>query len=124
MVKSKKIKSNLIENQVFDQSVVGVFPKDPNLLYYLLGFFNTDVFNTIVHTINPTANNSSNYIKKVPVIVNEDGINYINGLVEQLVNIKRETTKIDAEIEREIEAYFNDIYKDWLEVEEKELEIV
>lgn len=122
MVKSKKIKANLIENQVFDQSVVGVFPKEENLLYYLLGFFNTDVFNTIVHTINPTANNSSNYIKKVPVIVNEEGVDYINGLVEQIVSTMKETNKIDIEIEKQIEDYFKVLYREWLETEEIEKE--
>lgn len=115
MVKSKSIRANLIENQVFDQSVVGVFPKDERLLYYLLGFFNTKVFDVIIHTINPTANNSANYIKKVPVIIKENDIEYINGLVEEIISKIRDTGEIDVDIDAEIEKYFKDLYSEWLD---------
>lgn len=64
MVKSSKIRANLIENQVFDQSVVGIFPKEEKYLYLMLAFFNSEIFNSIINAINPTANNSANYVKR------------------------------------------------------------
>lgn len=66
MVKSKEIKATLIENRVFDQSIVGIFPVDEKDMYYLLALMNSDVINRLIHIINPTANNSSNYVKQLP----------------------------------------------------------
>lgn len=68
MVKSSTIRAFLMENHVFDQSIVGIFPKDSSKLYYLLALMNSDVINKLIHVINPTANNSSNYIKQLPYI--------------------------------------------------------
>ena len=73
MVKSSKIKAFLIEKQVFDQSIVGIFPKDISKLYYLLALMNSDVVNDLIHVINPTANNSANYVKQIPYIEPDQG---------------------------------------------------
>ena len=66
MIKSKEIKATLMENRVFDQSIVGIFPKDEKDIYYILALMNSDVINRLIHIINPTANNSSNYVKQLP----------------------------------------------------------
>jgi len=66
MVKSREIKATLMENRVFDQSIVGIFPNDENDIYYVLALMNSDVINRLIHIINPTANNSSNYVKQLP----------------------------------------------------------
>ena len=66
MVKSSKIRAFLLENRVFDQSIVGIFPKDTSKLYYILAIMNSDIINNLIHTINPTANNSANYVKQIP----------------------------------------------------------
>lgn len=68
MVKSSVIRAFLMENRVFDQSIVGIFPKDLNNLYYILALMNSDAINDLIHTINPTANNSANYVKQVPYL--------------------------------------------------------
>ena len=68
MVKSSSIRAFLLENRVFDQSIVGIFPKDKSRLYYILAIMNSDIVNNLIHTINPTANNSANYIKQIPYI--------------------------------------------------------
>lgn len=113
MVKSSKIRANLIENQVFDQSLVGIFPKNDEHLFYLLAFFNTDVFNRIIHTINPTANNSANYIKKIPIIFPEDFSN-INFIVEEIIQSLKEKGTFDTHLQEKLDEYFNDIYKEWI----------
>lgn len=68
MVKSSIIRAFLLEDRVFDQSIVGIFPKDASRLYYLLAVMNSDTVNNLIHTINPTANNSANYVKQIPYI--------------------------------------------------------
>ena len=63
------ISAALIDNRLFDQSIVGVFPHDPKLVWFLLAFFNSSTCNKLLKVINPTANNSANYIKKLPIII-------------------------------------------------------
>lgn len=72
MVSSSSITGALIENRLFDQSIVGIFPKDTSLIYYLLAFFNSPTCNKLIRTINSSTNNSSNYIKKIPFIKPND----------------------------------------------------
>ena len=74
MISSSSITASLIENKLFDQSIVGIFPKDESLTYYLLAFFNSPTCNKLIRTINPSANNPSNYIKKIPVIIPEKSV--------------------------------------------------
>ena len=84
MVKSSIIKAFLMENRVFDQSIVGIFPKDKSKLNYILALMNSDIINQIIHVINPTANNSANYIKLIPYIEpDNDTLDLINDLVEK-----------------------------------------
>ncbi|MBU5478094.1 class I SAM-dependent methyltransferase [Eubacterium sp. MSJ-13] len=66
MVKSKEIRATLMRNRIFDQSIVGIFPNDEKDMYYILALMNSDVINRLIHIINPTANNSSNYVKQLP----------------------------------------------------------
>ncbi len=87
MVKSKNSKAVLIDNRVFDQSIVGIFPKDDKLLLYILGFMNSSTFTKLLFIINPSANGSANYIKKIPFIEpSETIIERINKLVEEIID--------------------------------------
>ena len=86
MVKSNTIKAFLMQNGLFDQSIVGIFPKDKSNLKYILALMNSDIVNQIVHIINPTANNSANYIKLIPYIEpNSAQLNSINSLVDSIM---------------------------------------
>lgn len=99
MVTSKQISAALMENKLFDQSIVGVFPKNPDLLYYLLAFFNSPTCNKLIRTINPTANNSANYIKKIPFIYpSDDDLKFINSLTEQIINQCRQNMTYDHDL--------------------------
>ncbi|MDD7317821.1 MAG: N-6 DNA methylase [Prevotella sp.] len=72
MIRSSKLTGALIDGRLFDQSIVGVFPKDETLVNYLLGFFNSSVCTELINAINPSTNNSANYIKKIPFVVPND----------------------------------------------------
>ncbi len=86
MVSSTSITASLIENRLFDQSIVGIFPNDESYLYYLLAFFNSPTCNKLIRTINSSTNNSSNYIKKIPFIKpNQIVLNDINNRINKIL---------------------------------------
>ncbi len=64
MVTSKRPTAALIEESLFDQSIVGIFPKSSIDLYFLLAYCNSPVFWVCLKSINPSANNSAKYILK------------------------------------------------------------
>ena len=57
---------------------------------YLLAFFNSTICTKLLRTINPSANNSANYIKKLPIIIPDDyTINHIDHLVEIILEARK-----------------------------------
>ncbi|MDR3627925.1 MAG: hypothetical protein P4L45_13870, partial [Ignavibacteriaceae bacterium] len=111
MISSTRISASLIENKIFDQSIVGIFPQNDNIIYYLLAFFNSNTCNQLIRTINPSANNPSNYIKKIPFIEpTKNQLEYIDKLIKSTIN-KIKCKKIGtSEILSEIDEYFKSIY--------------
>ena len=69
MVSSRRVKAALIRGELFDQSIVGIFPRDAGLILFLLGLLNSATGNSLIRTVNPSANNSANYLKKIPIII-------------------------------------------------------
>ena len=60
--------------------------------------------------INPSANNSANYIKKIPVIIPDiDTLEHINELVKTLLDKLKNNKSIEL-IENELDDIFNIIY--------------
>lgn len=68
MVTSGRLSASYMAGAVFDQGVVGIFPKDVNVLSFLLLYLNSSfVTKVLKETINPSANNSAKYIARIPV---------------------------------------------------------
>ena len=67
MVTSGRLSASLMERAIFDQGVVGVFPHDERMLSFLLLYLNSQCVTNYKKMISPSANNSANYIKKLPV---------------------------------------------------------
>ena len=106
MVKSKVVKAVLMSNRVFDQSIVGIFPNKEEHVIPLLGILNSDTANQLIHAINPTANNSSNYLKRIPIppIDGEWARRLSKAVVEMISNPRN--SALQAEIDRMVyEAY-------------------
>lgn len=83
MVRSKSSTSAfLLDNRLFDQSVVGIFPHDKSLTLYLLGLLNSKTYLDLMAEINHTANNSANYVKRIPVIIDNER----KTLIEENIN--------------------------------------
>lgn len=112
MVKSSKICANLIDGVVFDQSLVGVFPKNEKYLYYILGFLNSNTARAIIQVINPTANNSANYIKKIPIILpDKENLKLIDTKVKSIIKNMQDGKENEAMKENdELDIYFKELY--------------
>ncbi len=112
MVSSSQITASLIENKIFDQSIVGVFPRETHLTYFLLAFFNTDVCNRIIRTINPSANNPANYIKKIPFIKPSNNLlTKVNSLVKNILDELRDKGNYNLSFEQELNFLFEELYE-------------
>lgn len=112
MVSSSNITASLIDNRLFDQSIVGIFPREQYnyLLYYLLGFFNSEICNKIIRTINSSTNNSANYLKKIPVILPNDKLLFhINNEVLRIYNLAKERLIEDSDLLK-LNELFNKVY--------------
>jgi len=100
MVSSSSITGALIENRLFDQSIVGIFPKDEAYLYYLLAFFNSPTCNKLIRTINSSTNNSSNYIKKIPFLEPENQVlEKINERIKTILEASKTSHDYDCKLE-------------------------
>lgn len=111
MVSSSSITGAIIENRLFDQSIVGVFPKDEDLIYYLLAFFNSPTCNKLIRTINPSTNNSSNYIKKIPFFEPKPKQEKkITENIKQIIEKVKLSGDYDLELESENNKIINELY--------------
>lgn len=110
MIRSSRLTASLISGRLFDQSIVGVFPLDRSLTNYLLAFFNSDVCTRIICAINPSTNNSANYIKKIPYIIPTDyTVNKVDSIVSEI--LLRVKNQMDySELDEELNTIFCDLY--------------
>ena len=110
-LKSSNISATLMDERVFDQSIVGIFPKKDKYLYYLLGLCNSNTFRDIIHTMNPTVGNSANYIKKVPIIIPSDNeLIKIEEKVKCIINDLNNNFKLNEDLQEELNDYFATLY--------------
>lgn len=111
MIRSSRLTGALIEGRLFDQSIVGIFPKDESLVNYMLAFFNSSICTNLINTINPSTNNSANYIKKIPFIIpNQDTREEIEKLVGTIIERLKGGGEQINDIEAEIDGIFDDLY--------------
>lgn len=111
MIRSSKLTGSLIDGRLFDQSIVGVFPKDDKWILYLLGFFNSAVCTELINAINPSTNNSANYIKKIPFIVpSDEAKSHVEELVGEIVSrLKAGNEQIERQ-KTELDEFFANLY--------------
>lgn len=113
MVSSSTITGAMINGRLFDQSIVGVFPKKgyEDLLWYLLGFFNSKACNILIRTINSSTNNSSNYIKKLPLVIPEEKV--FSAVTEEIKRLygKAKNSEIKSEDLTKMDFLFFQIYE-------------
>ena len=111
MISSSSITASLIENKLFDQSIVGIFPFEENLTYYLLAFLNSPTCNKLIRTINPSANNPANYLKKIPYkIPTEIQKNKIDEQITIILNSIKVNGNYSSDNEKIINLIIEEIY--------------
>jgi adenine-specific DNA-methyltransferase len=70
MVSSTKPNAAIIHaGWLFDQSIVGIFPKDPVHFWFLLVLLNSPTCFRLLRLLNPSANNSAKYVRELPVVL-------------------------------------------------------
>lgn len=113
MVASTRLTASLLDNRLFDQSIVGIFPKDYKLLLFILGFLNTNLAHVLLRRINNTANNSANYLKRIPVAIpNEQEIAIANKIVTEAVHEVRIKNCVSELTAQRIEDFYRRIWCD------------
>lgn len=94
MVASRKLTAALIAGRLIDQSIVGVFPHDRERLLFLLAFLNSRLASSQMAVVNPTANNSAGYLKRLRVPIAEpDEEEEIRSLTSQIVSSKNSASE-------------------------------
>lgn len=106
MVKTNQIYAFLLERRLFDQSIVGVFPREKRYMNYLLAFLNSRACSKILKVINHTANNSANYLKKLPIIFDMGILGTIDKIMENISEEKDTKKSLD-----DINKIFSNLYQ-------------
>lgn len=111
MIRSSRLTAALIDGRLFDQSIVGVFPKDETWVYYLLGFFNSSVCTELINAINPSTNNSANYIKKIPFVTPVEDVKIkVDALVKKIVTVLKSGESDISAYSIELDKIFANLY--------------
>jgi hypothetical protein len=109
MVTSSKPTASLIDGGLFDQSIVGIFPKKIEL-EFLLAYCNSKPFWACLKTINPSANNSARYVLRTPIIRGDPDQEAViaqktRELLDLIRNGESGSAKLQAEILESITRY-------------------
>ncbi len=111
MVASSKLTAAWLDNRLIDQSIVGLFPKERRLSLYLLGFLNTRLATGLLRQINGTANNSANYLKRLPIISpSERELAQANELVKTAYREVKESNILCESTAKRIENFYNEVW--------------
>ena len=77
-----------------------------------MAFFNSPTCNKLIRTINPSANNPANYIKKIPVIIPEKSVlDLITNKTKEIVDSIKQSGNYDERKEVDVWDVIEDIYK-------------
>ncbi len=106
MVSSGGARATAIEShQLFDQSVVGIFPKDHSTYGFLLAYLNSSVAWLLLRQINPSTNNSAKYMRRLPVTLPSTvELDWFSELVDTYVRHLSNGGTANEALEQELEA--------------------
>lgn len=99
----------ILPNQLFDQSVVGIFPRDAALFGFLLAYLNSSVSWILLRQINPSTNNSAKYMRRLPVALPSTAeLEWfsvaVRGYVSHLATGGARSTDLERELEARVRA--------------------
>lgn len=97
----------ILPHQLFDQSIVGIFPKDDGHFGFLLSYLNSSVAWHLLRQINPSTNNSAKYMRRLPVSLPtahelEWFSNIVNSYISHLVNGGQRDELLEEELDARV----------------------
>jgi adenine-specific DNA-methyltransferase len=107
MLKSGRVRAFAIERRIFDQSLVGIFPVKEEWYDFLLCFFNSETCDGLIRALNPSVNNSANYLKRLPIRFAEESLIEAHEIVEAA----KKTGEFIVALES-VDLLFSRLYKD------------
>lgn len=111
MVASSRLSAAELGCRLFDQGIVGVFPIDMRLSRYLLGFLNTKLATLLLRQINPTANNSANYLKRLQIVIpTAQELNQCDNVVETALQEARNMGLVSSTTLGLLESLYREIW--------------
>ena len=112
MVSSGRATASLLrETWIFDQSVVGVFPRKMEQFGFLLAFLNSTLCWKLLRQINPSTNNSAKYLRKLPIeLPSEDRLQWFSNVVLGYVTALQEEGKRDSVLEQKLDKEIDRVY--------------
>ena len=111
MVSSGRLTAAMLDNRLFDQGIVAIFPRDNALSHFLLGFMNTELATKLLRQINPTANNSANYLKRLPIVMpTSTELDNVNLVVEQAIMESRDYGTLNPDTRARLESAYREMW--------------
>jgi adenine-specific DNA-methyltransferase len=112
MVSSGRASASVIrETWIFDQSVVGIFPKLLDHFGFLLAFMNSSTCWRFLRQINPSTNNSAKYLRRLPIVLpTEEQLAWFNLVVNDYVKNLESGNERDLQIEQLLDDEIGNLY--------------
>ena len=113
MVSSGRATASVIKDSwLFDQSVVGIFPKQPEWFGFLLAFLNSSTCWRLLRQINPSTNNSAKYLRRLPIILPASNrLSWFNDVVSGHLTRLENNVQLNREIEKVLNESVNCLYE-------------
>lgn len=111
MVASSRLTAAKLNRRLFDQGIVGVFPKEKRLFWFLLGFLNTELATSFLREVNRTANNSANYMKRLPIVRPDSReIDICDNVVRSAIEESENYGKVSSDTMEKLEFVYTEIW--------------
>lgn len=117
MVSSGRATASVIKDSwLFDQSVVGIFPKQPEWFGFLLAFLNSSICWRLLRQINPSTNNSAKYLRRLPIILpTANRLSWFNEVVSNYLTQLDNNVQLNREIEKVLDENVSCLYRQALQ---------
>jgi adenine-specific DNA-methyltransferase len=118
MVSSGRASASVIKQTwIFDQSVVGIFPKLLEHFGFLLAFLNSSTCWRLLRQINPSTNNSAKYLRRLPIVLpTEERLAWFNLVVNAYVKDLESGNDRNSEIEQLLDDEIEHLYANTREI--------
>ncbi len=112
MVSSGRATASVIQDSwLFDQSVVGIFPKELGLFGFLMAFLNSSTCWRLLRQINPSTNNSAKYLRRLPIVLPaSDRLSWFNEKVSSYLIQLESSAHRNDDIEHTLDEIISGLY--------------